>query len=345
MNTFLSIGSALILLAGCTPAAPSNSTGETQTVSVATSFYPQTHFAQQVGGDLVDVQQVVASGADPHTYEPTPKQIRKVYDADLLIFNGAGQDAWAERMHEELEEGNVRVLIATELVERMAYEEDEHDDHHDDHDGHENEHEEEHHEEHGDHQEEHKDDHHEEDEHDHEHGEWDPHVWLDPLRAQQIVQAIASELAEIDPANAEQYNKNADAYASELQELDNDMHKGLSNCTLDAVVVSHDAFRYLAHRYGFHTLEIAGLSPSAEPSPARLAELSKIAKEEGIAHVFFETHVSPALSETLAQEIGAQTLVLHSIEALTKEERSAGKTYIDLMRQNLANLQIALQCS
>lgn len=123
------------------------------------------------------------------------------------------------------------------------------------------------------------------------------------------------------------------------------MRTGLSNCALDAVIVSHDAFRYLAGRYDFHTLEIAGLAPSAEPSPARLAELSGIAKEEGIRHVFFETQVSPALSETLAEEIGAETLVLHSLETLTEQERSSGMTYIDLMRKNLDNLRTALECS
>ena len=234
------------------------------------------------------------------------------------------------------------MLIATEVVERMSYEE--HDDeHHDDHGEHHDEHEDEHHDDHNEHDEERHDDH--DDKHDHEHGEWDPHVWLDPQRVQIIVDAIAAELSRIDPANEEQYTANAQAYVAELQTLDSDMRKGLSRCELDSVIVSHYAFRYLAHRYGFHTHEIAGLSPSAKPSPARLAKLTEIARDEGISHVFAETQVSPALSQTLAQEIGAETLVLHSLEALTKEERDANETYITLMRQNMDNLRTAMQCS
>ena len=346
MKQFLSISSLILLLTACTQSAPSTGDTESQAmqkVSVVTSFYPQTHFAEEVAGDLATVEQITPLGSDPHSYEPTPKKMQQVYNADLLIFNGAGQDEWAERIHSELEGNGVRTIAATEIVERMAYEEEDHDEH-DDHDEHG------HHDDHADHDDhdDHEDDHEDHDEHghhDHEHGEWDPHVWLDPVRAQKIVQTIASELSAIDPTNAEGYKSNADSYVLRLQELDTDIRTGLSNCALDSVIVSHDAFRYLAARYEFHTLEIAGLSPSAVPSPARLAELADVASEEGIQHVFFETHVSSALSDTLAEEIGAETLVLHSLEARTQEERTAGKTYIDLMRQNFANLQIALQCS
>lgn len=310
-------------LSACTPVSPTNKLPQAeQKIVVATSFYPLTHFTMQVGGDFVDVRQIASQGSDPHSYEPTPRQIEQIFESDLLIYNGAGQDPYADRIHNDLAQEGTRILIATELVERMSYEE-EHDDHEDEH--------------HGEHEEEGHDD--------HEHGEWDPHVWLDPLRAAQIVKAIAAELSEISPSHAEQFSANADAYVSALHSLDVDMRTGLSRCALDAVIVSHDAYRYLARRYGFHTLEIAGLSPSAEPSPARLAELVTVAAENGILHVFFETQVSPALSETLAAEIGAETLVLHSIEARTQSERSAGKTYIDLQRMNLENLRTALRCS
>lgn len=328
MKKYLSFSCVVLLCVGCTPSTPSVDNTEPQAaqkIIVATSFYPQTHFAEQVGRELVDVVQVAAPGADPHTYEPTPQQIQQVYNSDLLIFNGLGQDPWADRLYEDLQNSDTNVLAVTELVDRMAYEEKHEDEEHGEHED----------EEHGEH----------EDEDDHEHGEWDPHVWLDPQRAEKIVEAIASELSKISPTHTEQFRNNADAYVTELRTLDQDMQAGLSNCNLDAIIVSHDAYRYLANRYGFHTLEIAGLSPSVEPSPARLAELTELAEEENIHHVFFETHVSPALSQTLADEIGASTLVLHSIEALTEKERSAHKTYIDLMRQNLDNLRIALQCT
>jgi zinc transport system substrate-binding protein len=373
MKNFFSLSFVVLLLAACssnnpttpavnkvpTPQAAVENTATDNKIVIATSFYPLTHLAEQVGGGLVTVQQVATVGIDPHAFEPSPKIVQQMFESDLLIFNGQGVDAYAESIHEEAKDNGVRVLTATELVETLAYEEEGHDDHddheEDEHDDHEDKHEDEHddhekegHDDHSDHE----DEHHDEEGHDdheghdeHNHGEWDPHVWLDPLRAELIVQAIAKELAVIQPANADQFQANADAYAAELRLLNSDMQAGLSSCNLDAVIVSHDAYRYLSNRYNFATLEIAGLSPSVEPSPARLAELTEIAEREGIAHVFFETQVSPALSETLAQEIGADTLVLHSLEALSEDERQSGKTYIDLQRMNLENLRTALQCS
>jgi len=353
MKHFFSLSLVTLLLAACgsatstqTPPAEIADAPDSQietTLIVTTSFYPLTHFTTQVGGDLIEVQQVAAQGADPHSFEPTASQISQIYESDLFIFNGQGQDTYAERLHTELIKNGTNVLVATELVERMPYEREEHEhsDHEEDHNDHEDEHEdEEHHDEHDD------EDEHEEDDHDeHNHGEWDPHVWLDPLRAEEIVQTIAQELSSMRPALANQFQANADAYVAELRTLHKDMSAGLSNCTLDAVIVSHDAYRYLANRYNFYTFEIAGLSPSSTPSPARLAELTDIAATEGIEHVFFETQVSPALSETLAQEIGATTLVLHSIEALTDEERDNNETYVSIQRMNLNNLRTALKCN
>lgn len=347
MKKFCILSCLSILIVGCASSVPSSDTAnseEAQKILVATSFYPQTHFAEQVGGDLIEVRQIAAPGADPHSYEPTSKQIQQIFESDLFIFNGEGQDAYGDRIHDELNQKGNRVLKATEIVERLSYEKEEHVHHdEDEHEDEEDDHEEEHEDEEDDHGEEHDD--HEGEHDDHGHGEWDPHVWLDPQRAVEIVQVIAKELAEIEPSLASQFQSNADAYIAELRTLDADMEGGLSNCALDAVVVSHDAYRYLAKRYGFYTFEIAGFSPSMEPSPARLAELSEIADKEGIKHVFFETHVSSALSDTLASEIGAGTLVLHSIAALTPEERSTEKTYIDLQLLNLKNLRTALQCS
>lgn len=309
MKKFLVFSFVTVLLSACGNQIISEQAEPTGSkVLVATSFYPLTFIVEHVGKDLADVYQISAQGADPHTYEPTPQQIRRVYDADLLVFNGQGQDPWAERIRQDLAEGGTRVLVATELVALMGLEEEQEEEHDD-------------------------------------HGEWDPHVWLDPVLVGQIAQAVSKELSQLDPDNAAVYAASTASFVEELHQLDRELQAALSDCALDSIVVSHGAFRYLAHRYNFETLEIAGLSPSAEPSPARLAELSEVAEERGITHIFFETHVSPALSRTLADEIGAQTLVLHSVEALTQAEQAAGKNYFDLMRLNLQNLRTALHCS
>jgi zinc transport system substrate-binding protein len=109
-------------------------------------------------------------------------------------------------------------------------------------------------------------------------------------------------------------------------------------------VTTHSAFSYLARRYGLTQIPISGLEPESEPSPADLAALVKLLKERKVRYVFFETLVSSKLAETLAREVGAQTLVLNPVEGLTKEEQAASKTYVSLMEENLRNLRMALDC-
>ena len=105
---------------------------------------------------------------------------------------------------------------------------------------------------------------------------------------------------------------------------------GLADCERDLVVVSHDAFGYLA-RYGLHLEPIAGLSPDAEPTPAALAELADLIEDEGVTTVFSERLASPALAETLATDLGVETAVLDPIEGLTDE--TEGQDYLSLMQR------------
>jgi zinc transport system substrate-binding protein len=172
----------------------------------------------------------------------------------------------------------------------------------------------------------------------------DPHVWLDPVRAQAQVEAIRAGLAKIDPPNAAVYAANAQAYRAKLTALDAAFASGLKQCARREFVTTHSAFSYPARRYGLTQIPIQGVDREAEPSPADLAALVKQVKDRKIQYVFFETLVSPKLAETLAREVGAKTLVLNPIEGLTKEEQAAGKAYIALMEENLRNLRTALEC-
>lgn len=172
----------------------------------------------------------------------------------------------------------------------------------------------------------------------------DPHAWLDPVAAQSMVRAIQDGLKKADPDNAGTYEKNAQAYIEKLRDLDRDYTLGLAECRHKAIVTSHDAFGYVSSRYGVGVNPIAGLSPEEEPTPQRLAELSMFIKERGLRHVFFESLVSPRLADTIAAETGAQTLVLDPIEGLNDEDKKAGKTYLDIQRENLKNLRTALAC-
>lgn len=173
---------------------------------------------------------------------------------------------------------------------------------------------------------------------------YDPHVWLDPVLAMKAVEAIRDALVAKDPANAAAYRVNAEGYVTALRVLDAEYSAGLASCSMRTAVTSHAAFAYLAKRYGFTQLPVSGLSPEEEPSAGQLAAVAVEAKAKNVKYIFFETLVSPQLAETIAREVGAQTLVFNPLEGLTDREKAAGKDYLSVMRENLANLRIALQC-
>ncbi|TRZ52664.1 ABC transporter substrate-binding protein, partial [bacterium] len=172
----------------------------------------------------------------------------------------------------------------------------------------------------------------------------DPHIWMDPILAKQIASSIERAFKKTDPNNATVYGENLAALEVKLDALDRDFREGLANCEKKDIITSHSAFGYLATRYGLTQVPIAGLSPDMEPSPKQLSDIAAFAKSHDIKYIFFESLASPKLSQTIATEIGAQTLVLNPIEGLTKAELSQGKNYITIMRENLANLQTALSC-
>jgi zinc transport system substrate-binding protein len=173
----------------------------------------------------------------------------------------------------------------------------------------------------------------------------DPHIWLDPPLVEKMVDKIARNFEQADPANANYYESNARALKAKLGDLDAEYKKGLSSCRGKNIITSHSAFGYLATTYGLNQVSITGLSPDAEPSPQQLADIVKFARDNNVKYIFFESLVSPKLSETIASEVGAQTLVLNSIEGLSDEELSQSKNYLTVMRDNLTNLQTALECS
>jgi zinc transport system substrate-binding protein len=172
-------------------------------------------------------------------------------------------------------------------------------------------------------------------------GEKDPHFWQDPSLMAQLTEEVADELAGIDPDHAATYLDNAYELVAELDQLALDYERGLQGCARDTIVVSHDAFSYLG-RFGLTVESIAGLSPDAEPTPADLARLQELIRDEGITTVFSERLVSPRLAQTLADDLGVKTAVLDPIEGLSDE--TADENYVSLMLSNLAALEEANGC-
>jgi len=173
----------------------------------------------------------------------------------------------------------------------------------------------------------------------------DPHLWLDPVAAQQEARNIARGIEAIDPANASEYQRNLAALVADLQGLDAAYQAGLAHCEKHVILTSHAAFGYLADRYDFTQHAIAGVSPDAQPSAADLQSLAELARRENITVIFFEALVSPSLAEAIASQVHARTEVLDPIEGLTSEEAAAGTDYLGLMRQNLGRLRDAMVCA
>lgn len=172
----------------------------------------------------------------------------------------------------------------------------------------------------------------------------DPHVWLDPVLMQTIVEDIRNAYSELDPTHAADYKLNTEQLLASLQQLDEDYQTGLADCEIRQAIVAHDAFNYVANRYQLTILPIVGMNPNEAPSAQQIVELSEAAHTYGIEYIFFEELTSPKLSEVLAAEVGATTMVLSPVEGLSPEEQAAGDDYFSVMERNLDNLALALRC-
>lgn len=158
-----------------------------------------------------------------------------------------------------------------------------------------------------------------------------------------VTELVADRLIEMDPTHESTYRANADALSADLDDLDTAYREGLASCGQEHMVTTHEAFGYLALNYGFDQVGITGISPEAEPSPARLAEVATIVRETGVDTIYSEVLVGTDIAETVASETGADVLVLDPVEGLTEE--SAGQDYLEVMRSNLDTLRTGQQCS
>jgi zinc transport system substrate-binding protein len=301
IGTLLAAG--LVLSACGSDGDPPGSPGRTQ---VVTAFYPLAFLAERIGGRAAEVTDLTPAGAEPHDLELTASQVGALIEADLVIYLGEGFQPAVEDVITDLEAGRtLDVLSGRELLE-ADHSEDEHDD--------------------------------EGDEHEEEEA-FDPHLWLSPTTFAGIAQDVGSKLAELDPANAGVYEDNTSELLSDLESLDADFQAGLADCDRREIIVSHAAFGYLTEEYGLEQVGIAGIDPEAEPTPRRLAEVARFARDNDVSTVFFEELVSPDVAETLASEVGIETEVLNPLES-----RPAAGDYLSEMRQNLSKLEQALDC-
>lgn len=317
----VALGCTLLLAAACGSTAKEPESTQPGQLKVVTAFYPLQFVAERVAGQHATIESLTAPGAEPHDLELTPKQVASVADASAVVYIKGFQPAVDEAVAQS---GNQHVLDTTSVVPLQTPAEEHAHDHADDSasDAHEDEHAEE-----GD---------------DHDHGDLDPHVWLNPVNMVKITDAVVAQLSGIDPDRAADYAANGKSLTTELTTLDTSYSEGLKTCDRREFITSHAAFGYLAEQYKLTQIGISGLSPDAEPSPARIAAVHEEAKAHGITTIFYETLVSPAVAKSIAGDLGLQTAVLDPIEAITPE--SAGDNYIAVMQSNLAALEKANGC-
>ena len=325
-----------LALSACTSTASSgDSSSKDGSLTVMASFYPLQYLAEKVGGEHVSVTSLTPEGAEPHDLELSPKMVDSLSSADAVIYLAGFQSAVDEAIEQQAPKTVIDVSSAAELVEagsdanhpaeEEATEETqsgETDAHDHDHDGHDHE---------G----------HDHAGHDHHHDmSADPHFWLDPVRMAKAATLVGDKLAEADSAHADTYKANAKALSEELTTLGDTLVSRTSTCKVKTFVTAHTAFGYLADRTGLTQVGISGLDPESSPSPARLAEISQIAKEQGVTTIFTEALIDPKVAQTLADDLGITTAVLDPIESQT----DASKDYAAVMQANIDALTKANNC-
>ncbi|MDW8060875.1 MAG: metal ABC transporter substrate-binding protein [Thermomicrobium sp.] len=284
---------------------------------VVTSLPIFSSLVEAVGGELVDTSAVLPPGVDPHTYQPTPRDVARLAEAQLVVYNGGGLDPWMERQLEAVHfRGNVVVLAEGLEPPPGVTEEEEHAEGTPA----------------GDHEQE-TPTRGAESDHGHVHGV-NPHFWLDPDFAIVYVERIASGLSNADPTHAETYRANAARYIDEIRSFDAWAKEQIATIPPERrkLVTFHDAFPYFAAHFGLELVGVVVVSPGREPSPQEVARLVERIRTEGVPAIFVEPQFNPKLAQTIAQEAGARVFELYSDAA------PAGTDYLGMMRQNVLNV-------
>ena len=286
----------------------------------------------QVAGDIIDLYAMLPVGADPHSYQPTPQDLRALTDADVIFINGLGLEEAMALALEEFEAKTVVVNTGIEAVEFGG-----------DHAHAEEMHGEETHEEHAD--EEHADEEHaDEAGHDHAHDGADPHSWFSVHAVEKWTHNIHHILSDLDPANAEAYEAAASAYAEELEALHAELVTLVDALPAEQrkLVTDHDSLGYLAAEYGFEVVGsvIPSFSTLAEPSAQELAALQEQIRAEGVTAIFVGTTINPRQETQLAEDLGIQVVPIYT--GSLSEADGPAATYIDFMRYNVGKIVGAL---
>lgn len=323
------------------PSASQEEPLKEEPLKVVTTVFPYYDFTRQISGGLIESGQVeleliVPAGMDSHSFEPTPADIIKIQDADLIICNGGAMEQWFERVLDSLDTQNQQVItmmdyvdtVEEEIVEGMEAEEHDHSHDHVHPAGVPKEGEEGH----------LYDDGHEQE------IEYDEHIWTSPVNAMTLSEVIAGTLCEMDESNQEIYRENLAEYEEKLSALDQKF-RDIAEHGKRRLVVFGDKFplRYFFDEYGLeYRAAFSGCSTDTEPSAKTIAYLIDKVRELDIPAVYYLELSSHRVAEIIGEETGAEPLLFHSCHNVTRREFDSGVTYLKLMEQNAVNLSKGL---
>ncbi|WP_420491929.1 metal ABC transporter solute-binding protein, Zn/Mn family [Neobacillus niacini] len=318
-----------LLLTGCgsKEVVKTGENKEKNSLTVYTTIYPLEDFTKKIGGSYIEVRSIYPPNVDAHSFEPSTKDMIALANSDLFIYTGVGIEGFAEKATEALKKEDVQVLKAADGIDLIESTDDHHH-HHEE--GHSDENE-------GEHTE---SENHEGEEHNH--GDVDPHVWLDPVLSIALANNIKNSLSKLIPEHAAEFETNFKQLKSELEKLDQEFKTTIESSKTKNLLVSHDAYGYWEKRYGIETIAISGLSPTQEPTQKELEAIIEESTEHNIHYVIFEQNVSTKVAKIIQEELGAKSLTLHNLEAITEENIKQKDDYFSIMRKNLETIKKVL---
>lgn len=282
---------------------------------IYTSFYPIYDFAKNVGGDKVEVINLVGPGEEAHHYDLTTGQMAGMENADLIIISGQGMESWTDSLSSSLQSKVIDTSVGVTIIERTTNENPIYD-------------------------EQHEDDEIEEDDHDH--GSTDPHIWLSLKNAIKQMENIKNALVQIDPDNATYYLERFQTYSYIFNGLDHEFERALAELENRNIIVSHRAFGYIAYEYNLVQYSLSGIESDTEPTPATYAAIIDFINENNVKAVFYQKYANAGVAQRITEQTNAKLYMLSTIESLTNEETANGETYYKIMARNLTTLVNAL---
>lgn len=331
-------------------------------LKIATSLFPYYDMARAVIGDVkgIDLKMIVTPGQDSHSFEPTPSDVIQMENADVLIYNGGSLETWIDTLLDSLNNKNqiqMKMMdyvdvLNEEIVEGMDTRFEEHD--HEEHSHKEDNHNKENHKEDSHSEENHKEDNHSEDssndsefhneDSEEEHEETDEHIWTSPVNEIIMTEKICETLSKALPEEKENFQKNAENYISQLKELDNEFRTIVENAkTKEIIFADKFPLQYFAKEYGLkYYAAFPGCGSDMEPSAKTIAFLVDKIKEDNIKAVFYLELSSHIVADAIETDTGAKPLQFNSCHNITQKQFDSGVTYVDLMKENVNNLKIAL---